>query len=122
MKKETITFKDLTKEQLTSLKEIYLESRIKAMSEAELRKFAREVLELQIEGTVGNEEEKEVWREMQEHFADDFEAKLLEVIKANESQEVTTDPKDEDFQKRLELLAKQKSTQTQKKIDMWSDD
>ena len=50
------------------------------MSENELRKFVKEVLELQVRGTVGSEEEREVWKEMKDYFKDDFEKKIQEVV------------------------------------------
>ena len=73
MNKEEITFKDLNKHQLEVLKETYIKSRLEMMNESDLRKFVKEVLELQVNGTVGNEEEKEIWKEMKEYFKGDFE-------------------------------------------------
>ena len=75
MKNAEITFKDLTTSQLNALKELFIESRVDSMTEESLRAFVKEVLELQVTGTVGNEEEKEVWKEMRDHFKNDFEHK-----------------------------------------------
>ena len=85
MKDEAISFKDLTKAQLDALKDLYIDSRVGSMSEIELRKFVKEVLELQVRGTVGNQEEKEVWKEMKEHFEENFEEKIKAVIKSKNS-------------------------------------
>ena len=122
MKEEEISFKSLTNLQLDALKEIYIESRLTQMSEIELRKCAREVLELQVQGTVGNEEEKEVWKDMKSHFADDFLRKIKEVIKAKGSKEISLDNEQEDFKKRLELLEQRKQEESQKTEDMWDDE
>ena len=122
IKKQEITFKDLSKEQLSALKELYIESRIKTMTELELKSFAKAVLDLQIHGTVGNEEEREVWKEMNNHFNDTFLSKIQEVIKVKKSNQVNLDEEQEDFQKRLELLEQRKATKNTKTEDMWNDD
>ena len=122
MQEEEISFKSLTNLQLDTLKEIYIESRLNQMSEIELRNCAREVLELQVQGTVGNEEEKEVWKDMKSHFADDFLRKIKEVIKAKGSNEISLDNEQEDFKKRLELLEQRKQEESQKTEDMWEDE
>ena len=119
MKAVEISFKDLTKGQLDMLKELYIESRVNKMSEKELRKFAREVLDLQARGTVGNEEEQEVWKEMKEHFHDAFEKTIKEVIAIKKVEDVTIDDEQEDFKKRLELLEERKEEENQKNQDMW---
>ena len=89
------------------------------MSEEDLRSFAREVIDLQVRGTVGNEEEREVWKEMKEHFDQDFEKKLKEVIKVKPVEDLTTDPEQEDFKQRLELLEQRKKEESQINDDMW---
>ena len=122
IKKQEITFKDLSKEQLSALKELYIESRIKTMTELELKSFAKDVLDLQIHGTVGNEEEREVWKEMNNHFNDTFHSKIQEVIKVKKSNQVNLDEEQEDIQKRLELLEQRKATKNTKAEDMWNDD
>ncbi len=101
------------------LKETYIESRVKAMSEKELRKFAREVLDLQVRGTVGNEEEREVWKEMKDHFNDDFEKIIKEIIKIKKNEDITLDGEQEEFKQRLELLENRKVEENHKNKDMW---
>ena len=119
MKAEEISFKDLSKGQLDTLKDIYIDNRIKTMTELELRKFAREVLELQVRGTVGNDEEREVWKEMKEHFDQDFEKTIKEIIQTRGAEEVNVDPEKEDFRKRLELLEQRKQEESKLNDDMW---
>ena len=53
MKDEAISFKDLTKAQLDALKDLYIDSRVDSMSEIYLRNFVKEVLDLQVRGTIG---------------------------------------------------------------------
>ena len=84
------------------------------MTELELKSFAKDVLDLQIHGTVGNEEEREVWKEIL--------SKIQEVIKIKKSNQVNLDEEQEDFQKRLELLEQRKATKNTKTEDMWNDD
>ena len=122
VKQVEINFKDLNKVQLDTLKDVYIESRLNAMSEIELRKFAREVLDLQVRGTVGNEEEREVWKEMKDHFQDDFEHKIKEVVKVKGSEDITIEPEKEDFLKRLELLEQRQKEESKTNEDMWGDD
>ena len=119
MKDEAISFKDLTKAQLDALKDLYIDSRVGSMSEIELRKFVKEVLDLQVRGTVGNEEEREVWKEMKEHFEESFEEKIKAVIKAKGSEEVVIPPEEEEFKKRLEVLEQRKKEKNETNVDMW---
>ena len=122
IKKQEIAHNDLSKEQLTALKDAYIDRRLKAMSELELRKFVHDVLDLQVHGTVGNDEEREVWREMKNHFEDGFIAKIKEICKEKPTSQVNLEEEEKDFQQRLELLEKRKSEGSQKTEDMWNDD
>ncbi len=119
MKKEEISFKDLTKGQLETLKGIYIENRVDAMSEKELRTFAKEVLDLQVRGTVGNEEEREIWREMKEYFDHDFGKKIKEVLKIKGAEDITVDLEQKEFEKRLEVLEQRKQEKSPANEDMW---
>ena len=78
---EELSYKDLSELELDAIKDIYISRRISAMTENDLRKFAREIIVDQIKGTVGHEEEKEAWKEMKEHFDHNFEQVLKEVLK-----------------------------------------
>ncbi len=119
MKPEEVSFKDLTKMQLDSLKDLYINSRVNSMSEVDLRKFVKEVLDLQVRGTVGNEEEKEVWKEMKDHFDDNFRSMLQEVIKLKGSEEVSFSQEEEDLKDRQRVLEERQKEESQKNQDMW---
>ncbi len=119
MKNEEISFKDLTKVQLEVFKEIYINSRVDSMTEQELRKFAKEVLDLQVRGTVGNEEEKEIWTEMKDYFGQDFEVKIKEVLDIKGGKDIVDDLEQKDFKKRLELLEQRKKDKKLTNEDMW---
>ena len=76
---EELTYKDLSETELDTLKDIYISSRVNAMTESDLRKFVKEIIIDQIKGTVGNAEEKEAWEEIKDHFSEDLSQKILEV-------------------------------------------
>ncbi len=119
MTNEEISFKDLTRDQLSNLKETYINLRIDSMSEKQLKDFARDVIDLQVNGTVGNQEEKEIWKEMKEFFKDDFETKIKEVIKLKGSANEILSPEQEELNKRLELLEQRKKEKSEQNTDMW---
>ncbi len=118
MKNDEISFKDLTKSQLDDLKDLYIDSRVESMTVNDLRGFVREVLELQVRGTVGNQEEREIWKEMKVHFDQDFEAKLKQISKSKGS-ERNMSPEEEEFQKRLQVIEQRKQEESQNNEDMW---
>ena len=122
MTKEEISYKDLTNSQLDSLKEIYIETRIQQMSKEDLIKFAREVLEIQIKGTVGNEEEREAWKEMKEYFKDNLEDRIKEVLKIKGSDLEESSPEQKELEERLELIEKRKKEKDDEVKDMWDDE
>ena len=99
MNKEEIDYKDLSKKQLDNLKEIYIESRLNSMSEEDLRHFVKEIIQGHVGGTFGNQEDIEVWKEMKEHFEEDFHSKLQFVIKDSGGEEVSVEQKE--FARRL---------------------
>ena len=92
------------------------------MSNEELRLFAKEVLDLQVRGTVGNEEEREVWKDMKEHFDQNFEKNIKEVISVKGVDDVPIEPAQDDFKKRLEIVEQRKKEEPNKNEDMWDDD
>ncbi len=118
MKNDEINYKNLTKYQLQQLKGIYIESRINKMTHEELKNFVKEVLDLQVNGTVGGDEEREVWKEMKDHFKDDFEIKLQHVINTNKNQEIIN-PEQEEFLERLKILENRKNEEKETNTDMW---
>ena len=79
MTNDEVSFKDLSRSQLDQLKDIYVESRLSCMSADDMRSFVKLTIEDQIKGTVGNEEEREAWKEIKDHFKTDFEDKVLSV-------------------------------------------
>ena len=119
MKKEQISFKDLKKTELESLKDTYVLSRVNNMTEHELRLFVKEVLDVQVKGTVGNQEEKEVWEEMRAHFSDDFESQIKSVIQSKSSEGDLQTPEEKEFIRRIELLEQQKRAESNSSKDMW---
>ena len=96
-----LTYKDLSKTELDSLKDIYISSRVNSMTETDLRKFVKEIIIDQIKGTVGNAEEKEAWEEIKEHFSEDL----------------CKSPEEIEFDRRLALLKQQQEESSSK--DMW---
>tara|TARA_B100000214_G_scaffold241825_1_gene177131 strand:- start:187 stop:396 length:210 start_codon:yes stop_codon:yes gene_type:complete len=67
---EEITYKDLSKTELDTLKDMYITSRVSNMTESDLRQFVKEIIIDQIKGTVGNAEEREAWEEIKDHFSE----------------------------------------------------
>ena len=115
-----LTYKDLTDVELDSLKDKYISSRLKSMSENELRIFVRDIIIDQIKGTVGNAEEKEAWEEIKEHFSEDLSKRILEVkekCSKNKKEDIRS-PEEIEFDKRLNLLKQQQDEENSSK-DMW---
>tara|TARA_Y100001968_G_C19432322_1_gene757766 strand:+ start:1251 stop:1610 length:360 start_codon:yes stop_codon:yes gene_type:complete len=119
MVKDAISHKDLSKKQLENLKDIYIDSRLSSMTADELSKFVRTILIDQIKGTVGNEEEREAWKEIKEFFGEDFEDKLKKVIKNKENEDEDISPEQEELEKRLKLLEQRKTESQKGSQDMW---
>ena len=117
MTNEDFTYKDLTKSQLDKLKDTYVISRLNSMNEDDLKLFVKTVIEDQVKGTVGNEEEKEAWNEIKEHFQDDFILVIKKLRKQDQSPEESLTPAEKEFERRLDLL-KQRET-TNDNADMW---
>ena len=122
MTNEEISFKDLSRDELDDLKDIYVLSRINKMVESELRLFVKEVLEVQIKGTVGNQEEKEAWDEMKEHFDVDFAMKIKEVKKTAGLDNQGLSSEEKEFEKRLDILEARKKEKKESSTDMWEDE
>ena len=118
MTKEEISFKDLNQRQLENLKDIYIESRLDRMTGDDLSQFVRTILTDQIKGTVGNEEEREAWKEMKDHFGDDFGKYLKELIKNKDDHETAT-PEQKELERRIKLLEQRKKESNESNKDMW---
>ncbi len=114
-----ISYKDLSNDQLDNLKDLFIASRISIMSEEDLREFVRIIISDQIKGTVGNEEEREAWKEMKDHFKDDFEEVIKEVLKINSTANEEVSPEKEELTRRLKLLEQRKKEKSDEKEDMW---
>ena len=119
MKKKSIIYSDLSKKQLETLKELYIQKKVESMSNQELKEYVFEIISHQINDTIGKEEEMEAWREMSDFFGDNFEIDIQE-IQAKYSDEKNVLEKEIDDQKqRIELL--ERNNLDQKKKDMWDD-
>ena len=118
---EELTYKDLSNNELDTLKDMYISSRVNSMTESDLRKFVKEIIIDQIKGTVGNAEEKEAWEEIKDHFSDDLSNKILEVKeKFNKNYKVELkSPEELEFNRRLDLLKQQQDEKSSQ--DMWDD-
>ena len=73
MKKNKFYYSDFSKKELESLKEYYITEKVNSMNESELRQFANEIFSHQVKNTIGEEEEKEAWEEIENFFSDNFE-------------------------------------------------
>ena len=114
MAKKKIQYSDLSTKELELLKDIYIDLRVKSMSNKDLKNFAIENISLQIKNTIGNEEELEAWLEMEEFFKDDFENIIKEIqINMGSKNSEHNNLKTEDI--KLEAGEKQQD----KKLDMW---
>ena len=119
MKKNKFNHSDFSKKELESLKEYYITEKVKSMNESELREFANEVISHQIKHTIGDEEEKEAWEEIENFFNTNFEF-ILEGIKKRfdgTNQDFKVESKTEIFNDRLQGNDESKN----EKIDMWID-
>ncbi len=116
---EELTYKDLNNNELDTLKDMYISSRVNSMAESDLRRFVKEIIIDQIKGTVGNAEEKEAWEEIKNHFSEDLSNKILEVKeKCNKNPKVEQKSQEEiEFDRRLGLLKQQQEDESSK--DMW---
>ena len=119
MKKKSIIYSDLSKKQLETLKELYIQKKVESMSHQELKQYVLEIISHQINDTIGKEEEMEAWREMSDFFGEQFEMITLE-IKTKYSDDKNVLDTEIDLQKqRLELL--EKNNLNKEKEDMWDD-
>ena len=119
MKKKSFTYSDLSRKQLESLKELYIQKKVGSMSHQELKQYVIEIISHQIHNTIGKEEEMEAWREMSDFFREEFEITILEIqTKYNDDKNLIEN--EEDTQKqRMELI--ERNNLNQEKRDMWND-
>jgi len=119
MKKKSIIYSDLSKKQLETLKELYIQKKVESMSHQELKQYVLEIISHQINDTIGKEEEMEAWKEISNFFGEQFETIILEIqskyIEDKNSLETELDPQ----KQRIELL--DRNNLDQEKTDMWDD-
>ena len=119
MKKKPIIYSDLSKKQLESLKELYIQKKVESMSHQDLKQYVLEIISHQINDTIDKEEEMEAWREMSDFFGEQFEIIILE-IQTKYIDDKNAPEKEIDSQKqRIELL--ERNNLVQDKKDMWDD-
>ena len=119
MKKKTIIYSDLSKKQLESLKELYIQKKVESMSHQELKKYVQEIISHQINDTIGKEEELEAWREMSDFFGEQFEIIITEIQAKYIDDQNVLDKELDSQKRRIELL--EKNNFDQEKKDMWDD-
>ena len=118
MTNDKLKFSDLSRDELDKLKDVYVDSRLNCMTNEELRSFVKITIEDQIKGTVGNEEEREAWKEMRDHFKTDFEEKVLSV-RNNSQGSIDIDPEKLEMENRMKLVEKRKKENENENEDMW---
>ena len=79
MAKKKINYSDLSTKELDLLKEMYIDLKVKSMSNKDLIDFAFENISLQLKNTIGNDEELEAWKEMEDFFKDEFLNTIQEI-------------------------------------------
>ena len=119
MKKNSITYSDLSKKQLENLKEIYIQKKVESMSHQELKEYVLEIISHQINDTIGKEEEMEAWREMSDFFGEQFEIIILEIQKKLIDDKNVPQIEIDSQKQRIELL--ERNNLDQEKKDMWDD-
>ena len=119
MKKNSIFYSDLSKKQLETLKELYIQKKVESMSHQELKQYVLEIISHQINDTIGKEEEMEAWREMSDFFGKQFEKIILEIIAKFSENESVHDQEIDPHKQRLELL--ERNILDEDKKDMWND-
>ena len=119
MKNKSITYADLSKNQLEHLKELYIHKKVESMSHNELKEFVLEIISHQINDTIGKEEEMEAWREMSGFYGDQFESIILEIQKKYSKNENLQNFQEDTQEHRIELL--DKNNIENNKQDMWDD-
>ena len=119
MKKKSINYSNLTKRELEYLKELYVQEKVNSMNLEELKKFVKENINHHITETIGDEEEKEAWKEIEIFFGDSLETIVNKVKKKFEAYPESMQIEESEYEKRLELLKNNKLDND--KADMWED-
>ena len=119
MKKKSIIYSDLSKKQLETLKEFYIQKKVGSMSHQELKQYVLEIISHQIKDTIDKEEEMEAWNEMSDFFGEQFEIIILEIQTKYSDEQNYIDNEVDPQKQRIELL--EKNNFDQEKKDMWDD-
>ena len=119
MKKKRIIYSDLSKKQLESLKDYYIEKKVNCMTNEELKEFVKEIITHQIQDTIGKEEEMEAWNEMSNFLGEQFEIIIQEIQQKYTPNEDISNVEEDPQKYRLELLEKNNIDSNKK--DMWDD-
>ncbi len=119
MKKKCIIYSDLSKKQLETLKELYIQKKVESMSHQELKEYVLEIISHQINDTIGKEEEMEAWREMSDFFGEQFEINILEIQTKYIADKNVIETEIDSQKKRIELL--ERNNLDPEKKDMWDD-
>ena len=118
MNKNQITYSDLSNKELELLKDLYINLKVESMNINDLKEFVSENISLQIKSTIGNDEELEAWREMEEFFKDEFDSTIRNIqLKVRSKQSGQVNINIEQIKPETEDEDKDK----EKKIDMWED-
>ena len=117
MKKNSIIYSDLSKKQLETLKELYIQKKVESMSHQELKQYVLEIISHQINDTIGKEEEMEAWREMSDFFGEQFEINILEIQTKFSNNEEVFDKGIDTQEQRIKFL--ERNNLDQEKRDMW---
>ena len=119
MKKKSIVYSDLSKKQLVTLKELYIQKNVESMSHQELKQYVLEIISHQINDTIDKEEEMEAWREMSDFFGEQFEINILEIQTKYIDDKNVIETEIDSQKQRIELL--ERNNLDQEKKDMWDD-
>jgi len=119
MKKKSIIYSDLSKKQLETLKEHYIQKKVESMSHQELKQYVLEIISQQINDTIGKEEEMEAWREMSDFFGEQFEIIIIEIQTKYSDDKNVIETEIDSQKQRIELL--ERNNLDQEKKDMWDD-
>ena len=119
MKKKFIIYSDLSRKQLETLKELYIQKKVESMSHQELKQYVLEIISHQINDTIGKEEEMEAWREMSDFFGEQFEINILEIQTKYIDDKNVIETEIDSQKQRIELL--ERNNLDQEKKDMWDD-
>ena len=116
MAKKKINYSDLSRKELEILKDTYIDLKVKNMNINDLKEFAFENISLQIKNTIGNDEELEAWKEMEDFFKDEFQETIQEIqIKMRAKDGELSNLKAEETTPETENIGEDK------KVDMWED-